>query len=252
MPGLRTSQTSLFGGSDTGPVVRGLLLCIGGIWAANFILSIVLNNDNLLNVLELRPSMVVKQFALWQLATYMVVHPLRNPLALLFNLFNLWMFGRELESLWGSRRFLQYFLLCGVVGGLTSVLLAYLLGRTEIAIVGASGAILGLIMAFGLLFPELPVLFFGLFPIKMKWLAIVMIALAVLIGGELAMLGGLAAGYFWLQSQGISAAAPSGSKRRVGISLFERWKQQYEEYKFQRNKKKFQEYMKKHDRDRSA
>jgi membrane associated rhomboid family serine protease len=250
MASIRGTQTSLFGSSQLGPAVRGLLIAIAGLWVGNFVLSLVLNNDHLLNWIELRPSWVVEKLALWQLVTYAFVHPLQSPLMLAFNLFNLWMFGRELESLWGTKRFLQYFFLCVVAAAVSAVVLSYALSRPGLTIVGASGPILGLILAFGYLFPELPVMFFGILPMKMKWLAGLMIGLALLMGGEFAFAGALGAGFLWMRNEGMSAATPAGRSRRPGQTLSARLQEWYKDYKFQRNKKKFEDYMRKQDRER--
>jgi rhomboid family protein len=105
----------------------------------------------------------------WQLFTYMFLHA--NFFHLLFNMFALWMFGVELENTWGQKRFLTYYLICGVGAGLCYILIAPLLGPTA-STVGASGAIFGVLVAFGYLFPNRNIYIYGLIPIKAKYLVI--------------------------------------------------------------------------------
>lgn len=105
------------------------------------------------------------QFRLWQLVTYMFMHA--NWSHILFNMFALWMFGYVLENYWGSRRFLFYYLFCGIGAGLCNLLVPgwYLT-------VGASGAVYGILLAFGMMFPNERIYLYFLMPIKAKWFVI--------------------------------------------------------------------------------
>ncbi|MEO8210179.1 MAG: rhomboid family intramembrane serine protease, partial [bacterium] len=103
----------------------------------------------------------------WQLFTYMFLHA--DFFHLLFNMFALWMFGAELENTWGQKRFLTYYLICGVGAGLCNLLIAPLFGPSAPTI-GASGAIFGVLVAFGYLFPNRNIYIYGLIPIKAKYL----------------------------------------------------------------------------------
>ncbi|MDZ7379301.1 MAG: rhomboid family intramembrane serine protease, partial [candidate division KSB1 bacterium] len=100
-------------------------------------------------VLALVPAWVVGKGWVWQLFTYMFLHG--NLLHILINMLFLWVFGSELERVWGARRLLSYYLTCGVGAGLFHVLFLH---RSVLPVVGASGAVYGLLMAYGLLFPE--------------------------------------------------------------------------------------------------
>ena len=149
-------------------------------------------------------------FYLWQLVTYQFMHA--NFTHLLFNMFGLWMFGMEVEHVWGSRRFLGFYLLCGVAAGISQLILAPLLEPTSvisvtgagIPTVGASGAVYAVLVAFAMLFPDRYIYLYFLLPIKAKYFIVGMIALGVLsIGGEstvanLAHLGGAAAGFVYV------------------------------------------------------
>jgi len=110
-------------------------------------------------------------FRLWQLFTYMFAHAGIDHL--FFNMFALWMFGRILENVWGSKRFLFYYMVCGVGAGLTQELLQLAGVIPPVPVVGASGAVYGLLLAFGVMFPNMPLFIIPIpVPIKAKWMVI--------------------------------------------------------------------------------
>ena len=116
------------------------------------------------------PILVWKKYFLWQLVTYIFLHG--GVFHLLFNLLAFWMFGGELESYWGSRKFLRYFLFCGIGAGICTVLFTpYMYQR--ISVIGASGAIYGILLAFGWLFPNRLIYIYFLFPIPAKYFVII-------------------------------------------------------------------------------
>ena len=80
-----------------------------------------------------------------------------------FNMFALWMFGTTLENFWGTKRFLVYYLLCGIGAGLISMFIP------QTHTVGASAAVYGLLLAFGMTFPNEYIYLYFLMPIKAKW-----------------------------------------------------------------------------------
>jgi len=139
----------------------------------------------------------------WQLVTYMFLHG--GFWHILLNMFILWMFGSDLERTWGSREFLKYYFICGVGAGVFNVLFQ---PNSMIPIIGASGAIYGLLVAFALLFPNRLVYIYFLFPIKVKYLVIVLVAieffssLGASHGGgiaHLAHLGGALVGFIYIK-----------------------------------------------------
>ncbi|MDZ4712552.1 MAG: rhomboid family intramembrane serine protease [bacterium] len=143
------------------------------------------------------------RFLPWQLFTYMFLHG--GFFHLLLNMLALWMFGAELENTWGQKRFFTYYLVCGVGAGLCNLLIAPLftsVGPT----VGASGAIYGILVAFGYLFPDRNIYIYGLIPVKAKYLVIIymLIELFSLSGGansgiaHVAHLGGGVVGLIYL------------------------------------------------------
>ena len=115
-------------------------------------------------------------FAIWQLFTYMFMHA--GFTHLLFNMLALWMFGMELENTWGSRKFFIFYLLCGLGGGLANLLIAPLFASVG-PTVGASGAIYGVLIAFGMMFPDRLIYIYFLLPIKAKYFVLIYMALEI-------------------------------------------------------------------------
>jgi membrane associated rhomboid family serine protease len=160
--------------------------------------------------LGLIPEQVVEKYWVWQPVTYMFLHA-RAPTHILFNMLILWMFGVELERLWRTRFFLKYYFVTGIGAGILSVLVAMLPFAAAHAtyddvIVGASGALYGLLLAFALYFPNRPILMFLLFPVPAKYFVMILGAINFLTsvqGGSAVAatthLGGLAVGYVYLQ-----------------------------------------------------
>lgn len=161
------------------------------------------------------PQVIFLKFFVWQFGSYMFLHDTSNVMHLVFNMFTLWWVGSELEQKWGSKRFLSYYLTCGIGAGIIyfiGVLGYYLItGHVtplQIPVVGASGAIFGLMLAYGILFGERQLLFMFLFPMKAKFFVLILgaIELAMLMtqgiaGGKaanLAHLGGIIVGFIYL------------------------------------------------------
>jgi membrane associated rhomboid family serine protease len=187
------------------------------------------------------PSAVFPGLRIWQPFTYLFLH--ENFWHILTNMFVLFMFGRELELAWGRNRFLQYYFLTGVGAGLINVIVkdAFFWSQpaSDIATIGASGAIFGVLLACAILFPDRQVIMFPI-PIKMsmRTFVIVMTALEFLgtfgLGGDnishICHLGGMLVGYVYL---------------RRGSFLYS-VRNSVTDWKMQRNKKRFQVYMNKH------
>ena len=105
------------------------------------------------------PTLVLHQFWVWQLATYMFLHG--GLFHILFNMLALWMFGTELERIWGTRYFLKFYFVTGIGAGALTVLFSLLpFGFAQqvqhSVIIGASGAIYGLLLAYAMYFPDRP------------------------------------------------------------------------------------------------
>src|SRR6266436_3357326 len=176
-------------------------------------------------MLSLVPVMVLKHFFIWQLVTYMFLHG--GIEHILFNMLALWMFGMTLEQDWGTRRFLKYYFLCGIGAGICDVAVNAIIGNWGTHTIGASGAIFGLLLAFGVLYPDVTVLFFFIFPMKAKYMVMIV--------------GGMAFGYAYLRMRFF--------KFKVDLGYFQR---EYNAWKLRRAKKRFQVYLRKHGSDRDT
>ena len=150
-------------------------------------------------------------FQAWQLLTYGFLHG--DIIHIAFNMFMLWMFGRELELLMGSKRFLIYFLTCVVGAGVVQLIVAGMQGSIY-PTVGASGGVFGLLLAFGMTFPNRMIMrMFPPIPMKAKYMVIVFGLLELYLGisgnapgvANFAHLGGMLFGFlllrYWAQSR---------------------------------------------------
>jgi membrane associated rhomboid family serine protease len=179
------------------------------IWAniAAFVASMVFHQ--ITGYLGLIPKDVLERRWLWQPVTYMFLHA--GFLHILFNMLGIWMFGVELERMWGTRFFVKYYAITGVGAALSTIVVSLLPFEPTAAsyvqnTIGASGALYGLLVAYALYFPDRPILMFLLFPVPAKIFVIIIGAfsfLAATSGGSsvahVAHLGGIAFGYFYLK-----------------------------------------------------
>ena len=145
------------------PVVKNLMIIMGMV----FLLQMFVSGWFDL-YFGLVPVLVWKKYFLWQLVTYIFLHGGFSHI--FFNLLALFMFGGELENYWGSRKFLFYFFFCGVGAGICTVIFS---PYQFVPTIGASGAIYGLLLAFGWLFPNRPILIYFLLPIPAKYFVII-------------------------------------------------------------------------------
>lgn len=177
---------------------------------------------------------LASDFNLGQLFTYMFMHA--NFQHIFFNMFALWMFGRVLEQVWGPKRFLLFYMLCGIGAGLIQELVQYIEYATVLSnyttvqtgyglipmseylnmmrTVGASGAVYGILLAFGMLFPNSQMFVFPLpFPIKAKYFVMGYAVLELVLGisggdgvAHFAHLGGMLFGLiliiYWRKKDG--------------------------------------------------
>lgn len=201
--------------------------------------------DRPLAILALIPMEVVRNFWVWQLATYMFLHGGFGHI--LWNMLALWMFGADLETTWGTRRFLQFYFFCGIGAGICVVLANFALpwGNPLVPNIGSSGAIFGILMAYAMLYPTRTILFAFLIPIQVKYFVMIIGAIAFLSSfqvnngvSEFAHLGGLLFGYLFLKGPKFHFD-PVGPARR-----------QYRDWQLRRAKKKFQVYLRKQSSSR--
>jgi len=102
----------------------------------------------------------------WQIVTYSFLHG--NFSHLFFNMLGLWMFGSELEQVWGRNRFIQFYFASVIAGALTHLIVNFALGVSS-AMIGASGGVFGLLLAFAMIFPNRIILVFFVLPMKAKY-----------------------------------------------------------------------------------
>jgi membrane associated rhomboid family serine protease len=225
------------------PGIRALLVSNVAIFLLEY-LSRFTGGGGIFRYFALRPEDVATRFEIWQLASYMFLHA--GIWHILWNMLALWMFGCELERLWGTRRFLRFYFFCGIGAGLCVVVGNYLFGDPRIATVGSSGAIYGILLANAVLWPDRLILFSFLIPIKMKYFVMIIGAIAFLNSfntnspvSDIAHLGGMLFGYAFLKMPRLRGFDPLGSLR-----------ESYRSWRLARAKRKFQVYMRKQRSDR--
>ena len=226
------------------PAVKWLLISNSALFILAFFAKLA-GIGRIFDYLALTPAAVVKDLYVWQLATYMFLHA--GFLHILFNMLTLWWFGAELEQLWGTRRFVNFYMTCGVGAGVAVVALNYLLpwGNPGLATVGASGAVLGLLMAFAMLFPNRTMMWNFLIPIQMKWFVLIMVVVTLMMSfqsgngvSSFAHLGGLFVGWVLMKMP-----------RGTSFSLVGPARAAYKQWKLRRAKKKFEVWMRRHGGD---
>jgi rhomboid family protein len=195
-----------FGPGPMTPAVKLLLYLNVGMFVISWIAP------GIVVWLGLQPVAVITRLRIWQPVTYMFLHA--GPSHILFNMLALWMFGVDLERLWGRDFFLKYYFIAGVGAAGTTILLALVPGETGTVMwssvtIGASGAIYGLLVAYALSFPNRPIYLYLLFPIPARVFVLIMGAIAFMssIGDQggianSAHLGGLLVGYLYLKTRG--------------------------------------------------
>jgi membrane associated rhomboid family serine protease len=156
------------------------------------------------------------QFMPWQVVSYSLLHG--SEMHLFFNMLGLWMFGSEIENLWGSRRYSQYLLASVVAAAITQLIFTWLT-RSMVPTVGASGALFGLLLAYGLLFPNRTIMpLFPPIPMKARTFVMVFGAVELFLGmtgrtgiAHFAHLGGMVGG--WLMIAWWRGRWPFGGRR---------------------------------------
>lgn len=195
--------------------VKILLILNLGIW---FLLQVIMEGYMgvpFLRYFGLFPGQVIESGAVWQLFTYMFLHSM-SVSHIVFNLLMLWFIGSELEAKWGTRFFVTYYLLSGAGAGVLYCLGIFIYAMVtgvhyafNVPVIGASGGIFGLLLAYGIIFGERIINFMMIFPMKAKVFVLILGAIEVLslvsagvAGGDvanLAHLGGIASGFMIIQ-----------------------------------------------------
>lgn len=167
------------GAFRTPPVVANLLIINILVFLAEILLPGRISNA----LLEFGALSFWKggDFHIWQPLTYMFLHA--NFGHIFFNMFALWMFGRTLEYELGSQRFLTFYMVCGVGAALIQYLTALVFGELPLLLVGASGAVMGLLLAFGVMHPNAVImLLIPPIPMKAKWFVIIYAVIELFLG----------------------------------------------------------------------
>lgn len=192
------------------PAVQWLIAANVGV----YFLQVTLFGDvTVFNALSLEPDRFPT--AWWTIATYMFVHA--NIWHIAFNMLSLWMFGPRIENLWGAKSFTYFYLWCGLGGGV-----AHLVFEHDVGLVGASAAVMGVLLAFALRWPDEEVYLFGVIKMKTRWLVVWLVVINLAMGisanrtstgiGWFAHLGGLAFGWIYLRVSSFG-----------GLDNFRRW-----------------------------
>jgi membrane associated rhomboid family serine protease len=236
--------------------VKQLLIANGAVFLLMALLRYVAPGaaHNAQRLFQLVPNDVVHGW-IWQLATYMFLHA--NLWHILFNMLALWMFGAQLEMDWGYGLFMQFYFFCGIGAALVTVAVSFpqILGVSpETATVGASGAIFGLLLAFGMLHGDSEIMLFPIpFLMKARYFVIGLICIEIFLTlsaarqpGEstayMAHLGGLLFGYIFLKF------VPRRGFGFLSSEYFYGLRNSYYRWKRKRAARKFEVYMRKHDR----
>jgi membrane associated rhomboid family serine protease len=220
-----------------GPVTPAIKVLIG-VNALLFLAQHVI--EGMTTALGLIPQQVLPGMHVWQLATYMFLHEPGSILHILFNMLTLWMFGTELERMWGTRYFLKYYFVTGIGAAVLTVLfsllpLAAAADLRHSVVIGASGAIYGVLLAYAMYFPERPILLLLMFPIPAKYFVMIIgfIAFYTSLGAMSGVasathLGGLVVGYLYLKGARVHPVAEV--------------KYRYLKWKINRTRRKFDVY----------
>ncbi|MGB5105283.1 MAG: rhomboid family intramembrane serine protease [Candidatus Zixiibacteriota bacterium] len=181
------------------PGIKYLLIANVGVFLLQMIAPVLRLERNL----GLVPYAIVHSLAVWQVVTYMFLHG--GFMHIFFNMFALYMFGTDLERQWGTREFLKFYFVTGIGAAVITFLLQV---NSTIPVIGASGAIYGVLVAFAVLYPNRLVYIWFLFPIKVKYLVMALIGLGVLASwsqqsdgiAHFTHLGGALIGYLYLKA----------------------------------------------------
>jgi membrane associated rhomboid family serine protease len=207
------------------PVVKWLLIINAAVYLINFMFLPPTRTDltileKLLTLIPDTPSHIVQ---IWRLITYQFLHA--DLIHIFFNMLGLVFFGPPLERFWGSKKFIVFYLGCGAAGGMFYIVLVTVHLMSPLPMLGASGAVLGVLTACAILFPQM-VVFLFFFPLPIRVAAIVLILYSVVTllsnganaGGEACHLAGIAAGALYVLSDSWRTAL----KLRIKSSRWEK------------------------------
>ncbi len=224
------------------PMVKKLIVINVLVWVVLQLIleKLILGSSLITYFFGFTPQNTIENFFVWQPLTYMFLHS-ENLFHILINMISLWFFGSELEFRWGSKKFLMYYLICGVGAAviyLFGVILILLFKETPplvyvTPVIGASGAVFGILLAYAILFGERVIYFFGVFPMQARYFIVLIGGIEMVsllssgMGGtgvaNLAHLGGIITGYIylvlWSQSEKAGRNDSKKSKGRRNLRL---------------------------------
>ena len=180
------------------PFIKWMLIVNGGVFLLQFF-----SGGQLEHYLGLTPARFYADFPnlLYQVFTYMFLHSTSHFFHLVFNMFVLWMFGTEIELAWGSKSFARYYILAGLTGAILTLII---FPSQPVPMIGASGAIYGVLIAYWLMFPNRLLYLYFLFPVKVKWAIPGAMLLGFLFSGggvaHMAHLGGALFGLVYMKA----------------------------------------------------
>ncbi|MDP1571890.1 MAG: rhomboid family intramembrane serine protease [Vicinamibacterales bacterium] len=196
-----SGATMSFGPGALTPVIKMLVI-------TNVVMFVLSKMAPVITLqLGLVPAAVFGSLAIWQPVTYLFLHG--DVMHILFNMLALWMFGTEFERMWGSRFFAKYYFVTGIGAGVVTLGVSLWSDSIYYAVtIGASGAIYGILLAYGMYFPNRPIYLYFIFPIPAKYFVMLIGGIAFLSsmgssGGPVAHwahLGGFVVGYVYLKS----------------------------------------------------
>lgn len=213
-------------GGPLTPVVKKIMIVNGAVFLLQQIIGLKYPGY-LENIFGLHHAGFILEFKLWQIVTYMFLHG--GWFHIIFNLLGLWMFAGELEELWGSSRFLRYYMITGVGAGLFIALMNYIIYseyHLQAVTIGASGAIYAILLAYGMTWPNRTVLLYFVIPVKIKYLVLIFglieffgtLSTAAGTGGNISHighLGGIVSGLIYIVTV-MRRTARDGSARMQG------------------------------------
>lgn len=216
-----------FGPGGISPAVKGLIIANVSIFLLQSIgASFMGISRTVIDIFGMTPHKFLFSFHFWQPVSYMFLH--QGLSHIFFNMLMLWMFGTEVENRMGTKRFLVFYFFCGICAGISTCIM---ITNWNVPTIGASGALFGVLLAYGLMFPDRMILLFFVIPIKAYYfvLGITAVNLYMLVfmqnGGisYIAHVSGALFGYVFLRYNGIAA------------SMFSEYKDKKMDYKDQLN-----------------
>ena len=222
-------RSHLFFGGPATRTVKFLIIANIAVFISQLAFRYLLDSSLIEEFFGLIPRHVTYKLTLWQFVSYMFLHSGIGHI--FFNMLTLYMFGNELVRYWGPRRFLVYYFITGIGAGACSWIVST---NSNSIVIGASGAIYGLLLAYGLTYPNRIVYLNFLFPVRVKWLVIIMGVVAFISSitdsdpgvASIAHLGGMVVGYFYLKGRDWSDRYRAFNEQRRREQL----KRQFEVY----------------------